>query len=58
MGDGTMIRPISVNSITGDGDENREGTRKAQEWKVGKQGVLIHPNELIIPAAMFTAEEG
>lgn len=57
MGDGTMIRPISVNSITGDGDENREGTRKAQEWKVGKQGVLILSYEFIIPAAMFTAEE-
>ncbi len=57
MGDGTMIRPISVNSITGDGDENREGTHGAQEWKVGNQGVLVLSYEFIIPAAMFTAEE-
>ena len=57
MGDGAIVRPISVNSITGDGDENRGSVRENQEWKIGNKGVFIQSYEFIIPAEMFTAEE-
>ncbi len=57
MGDGTMIRPISVHSITGDGDENRDRSQENQEWKVGNKGIVIQSFEFIIPADLFTAEE-
>ena len=57
MGDGAIIKPISVNLITGDGDEERESVRGTEEWKMGHEGAFIQSFEFIIPENMFTAEE-